>query len=64
MSFLKPDQAAATPAASTPEAAPPPVLAPTGTASKKKPQQRTFLGADATPGPMSGAGGGKTLLGE
>ncbi len=47
-------------------AAPPPVLAPQGTKPKKKPQNTTFLGADATPSGMcspSGNAGGKTLLG-
>lgn len=64
MSFLKPDQAQVTPPVPAPEGAPPPVMAPTGAKAGKKPQQRTFLGSDATPGPASGAGGGKTLLGE
>lgn len=63
MSFSEP---APQPVAPALPAAPPPVLAPQGAKPKKKPQQATFLGADATPGGTgvpSGNMGGKTLLG-
>lgn len=68
MSFDAPAQQPVQPAM---PAAPPPVMAPQGAKPKKKPQQSTFLGADATPagsavaGAMGASGnmGSKTLLG-
>lgn len=63
MSFIGAGDSGAQPAQPKAELAPPPVLAPAGKKPKAKSQTPTFLGADATPGPMDGNTGGKTLIG-
>lgn len=63
MSFISGGDAQAQVPLPQAQAAPPPVLAPQGRKPGQKSQTKTFIGADATPGPASGNMGGKTLLG-